>query len=202
MLSSGCIALLTCYTSLTTTHRLRLCLRPKAVTTRCTTGLSSRHWSVARVLQQIKHQSQLHVQVTLGQFEKAAALFKEALQAHPDDWASLQQYLDCMMPSTACPRSAVGKHLAQAKLVQLNDLEKPEGLDQLAVQRVGCQSLRLPVVVRSKASLQQCSPAHHTLLVMKSQYLHSWHCPDNVLLVSSWKETICIAHFLRFLQHI
>ena len=94
-----------------------------------------------------QHQSQLHVQVTLGQFDKAATLFEEALQANPDDWASLQQYLDCLMPSTACPRSAVGKHLAQAKFVQSNASVKVEDLDQLAVLRVGCCLLFVSAVV-------------------------------------------------------
>ncbi|KAL3136699.1 hypothetical protein ABBQ38_005934 [Trebouxia sp. C0009 RCD-2024] len=38
--------------------------------------------------------------VALKQLQQAAALFKEALLDSPDDWTSLQQYLDCMLPQT------------------------------------------------------------------------------------------------------
>lgn len=40
------------------------------------------------------------LQVALKQLQQAAALFKEALLDSPDDWTSLQQYLDCMLPQT------------------------------------------------------------------------------------------------------
>ena len=68
----------------------------------------------------------LSLQIALGQFDKASALYEEALQANPDDWTSLQQYLDCMMPISAASESAVSKHHAQAgsQLVEsLNELE-------------------------------------------------------------------------------
>lgn len=67
----------------------------------------------------------LFLQVTLGQFDKAAALFEEALQANPDDWTSLQQYLDCMMPITAAFESAVKRCPAQTRL------QNTECLDEL-----------------------------------------------------------------------
>ncbi|DBA69455.1 TPA: hypothetical protein ACH3X2_012800 [Trebouxia sp. C0005] len=35
--------------------------------------------------------------IALGQMPQAAALFREALMDNPDDWTSLQQYLDCTM---------------------------------------------------------------------------------------------------------
>ena len=35
------------------------------------------------------------MQVALGQFQEASALFREALMDNPDDWTSLQQFLDC-----------------------------------------------------------------------------------------------------------
>lgn len=37
------------------------------------------------------------LQIALGQMPQAAALFREALMDNPDDWTSLQQYLDCTM---------------------------------------------------------------------------------------------------------
>ncbi|DBA84768.1 TPA: hypothetical protein ACH3X1_005807 [Trebouxia sp. C0004] len=37
----------------------------------------------------------LHIE--LGQIPQAAALFREALMDNPDDWTSLQQYLDCTL---------------------------------------------------------------------------------------------------------
>lgn len=40
------------------------------------------------------------LQVDLNQQGKAAALFKEALLDNPDDWTSLQHYLDCMLART------------------------------------------------------------------------------------------------------
>lgn len=39
-------------------------------------------------------------QIALGQFPEAAALFREALMDTPDDWTSLQQYLDCTLGSS------------------------------------------------------------------------------------------------------
>ncbi|KAL3145468.1 hypothetical protein ABBQ32_003295 [Trebouxia sp. C0010 RCD-2024] len=39
--------------------------------------------------------------VALKQLQQAAALFKEALLDSPDDWTSLQQYLDCMLPQSS-----------------------------------------------------------------------------------------------------
>lgn len=53
------------------------------------------------------------VQIPLGQLKQAAALFEEALKENPDDWTSLQQYLDCLLPSTARANSAVGKQSLQ-----------------------------------------------------------------------------------------
>ena len=37
----------------------------------------------------------------MNQQGQAAAMFKEALMDHPDDWTSLQHYLDCMLTQTA-----------------------------------------------------------------------------------------------------
>ncbi len=37
------------------------------------------------------------MQIELGQLSQAAALFREALMGNPDDWTSLQQYLDCTL---------------------------------------------------------------------------------------------------------
>lgn len=37
------------------------------------------------------------MQIELGQMPQAAALFREALMDNPDDWTSLQQYLDCTL---------------------------------------------------------------------------------------------------------
>ena len=39
-------------------------------------------------------------QIALGQLQEAAALFREALMDTPDDWTSLQQYLDCKLVSS------------------------------------------------------------------------------------------------------
>ena len=40
------------------------------------------------------------LQVALKQQGQAAALFKEALLHNPDDWTSLQSYLDCILTQT------------------------------------------------------------------------------------------------------
>lgn len=45
--------------------------------------------------------TECHLQVALKQLQQAAALFKEALLDSPDDWTSLQQYLDCMLPQSS-----------------------------------------------------------------------------------------------------
>ena len=37
------------------------------------------------------------MQIELGQLQEAAALFQNALMDNPDDWTSLQQYLDCVL---------------------------------------------------------------------------------------------------------
>lgn len=37
------------------------------------------------------------MQIELGQMPQAAALFQAALMDNPDDWTSLQQYLDCTL---------------------------------------------------------------------------------------------------------
>ena len=41
------------------------------------------------------------MQIELGQMPQAAALFQEALMDNPDDWTSLQQYLDCTLTITS-----------------------------------------------------------------------------------------------------
>ncbi len=41
------------------------------------------------------------MQIELGQMPQAAALFREALMHNPDDWTSLQQYLDCTLNITS-----------------------------------------------------------------------------------------------------
>jgi len=40
------------------------------------------------------------MQIELGQLSQAAALFREALMENPDDWTSLQQYLDCTLTNS------------------------------------------------------------------------------------------------------
>lgn len=45
-------------------------------------------------------------QVEAGQLQKAAKLYREALQENPDDWAALQAYLDCRLPASAAPAAA------------------------------------------------------------------------------------------------
>lgn len=43
-----------------------------------------------------------------GDLQAAAALYQQALQEQPDDWAVLLLYLDCMLPGTASTRPACG----------------------------------------------------------------------------------------------
>ena len=49
------------------------------------------------------------LQVALKQLKQAAALFKEALLDSPDDWTSLQHYLDCTLTQTT-QVAGDGKH--------------------------------------------------------------------------------------------
>lgn len=72
------------------------------------------------------------VQIKLADLDKAAALYKEALQANPDDWTSLQLYLDCILPCTAQPESAVRKCNA------LDRLQTDHGLTDQQVQPCCC----------------------------------------------------------------
>ena len=50
------------------------------------------------------------LQIALGRFDRAAALFREALQDNPDDWTSLQQYLDCMLTRSSPPCAGSPEH--------------------------------------------------------------------------------------------
>lgn len=44
-----------------------------------------------------RHSLKAALHIELGQMPQAAALFREALMDNPDDWTSLQQYLDCTL---------------------------------------------------------------------------------------------------------
>ena len=53
-------------------------------------------------------------QIVLGQLPEAAALFIEALMDSPDDWTSLQQYLNCTLGSSTGTgdEAALAHHMA------------------------------------------------------------------------------------------
>lgn len=72
------------------------------------------------------------LQIALGHLDKAAALFKEALKDNPDDWTSLQHYLDCILTE----RGSSGDVKARDQTKLTDDMSELSVQDQLQVP--GC----------------------------------------------------------------
>lgn len=107
------------------------------------------------------------MQIELGQLQEAAALFQNALMDNPDDWTSLQQYLDCVLVPRTEAQDETNPPSAESQAGIPNGMSRLELQDRQQVSQASTvHSTRLKCKPEMTALPDHASNSHHAWLIL------------------------------------